>query len=231
MGTAQGGHAGCPRAPRCHIALRDCRPHGDRLQNHWGWLPPGNNRKSQIANRESAALRQALDDQRGIAWALHALGQLAQAQGAWQRAGELFVEGLALAREVGDQENSAWLIYHTGRLMLEQHDLAGAAARFAERARLLHGLGAGQGVALNLVGLAAVMIQQQDLAQAAQLLSVAEARHWVAAGSWWVAADQAKYDRTVAAVQARLEPVTFAAAWAAARAIPLEQALTGVVKR
>ena len=88
---------------------------------------------------------------------------------------------------------------------MEQHDLAGAAVRFVESARLLHVLGAGQGVALNLVGLAAMMIQQQDLAQAARLLSVAEAQHWVAAGSWWVAADQAKYDRTVAAVQARLD--------------------------
>jgi predicted ATPase/class 3 adenylate cyclase len=178
---------------------------------------------------ESLALHRALDDRRGIAWALHALGQLAQAQGAAQRAAEVFAEGLALAREVGDQENTAWLLYHTGRLMLEQHDLVAAATRFVESARLLHALGAGQGVALNLVGLAAVMIQHQDLAQAARLLSVAEARHWVASSSWWVAADRATYDHTVAAVRVRLDATTFATAWAEARAMTLEQALTAAL--
>jgi hypothetical protein len=122
------------------------------------------------------------------------------------------------------------MLYHTGLLALDQHDLAGAAVRYVESARLLHVLGAGQGVALNLVGLAAVMIQHQDLHQAARLLSVAEAQHWVATGSWWVAADQATYDRTVAAVQARLDAATFAAAWAEARAITLEQALTAALE-
>ena len=91
-------------------------------------------------------------------------------------------------------------------------------------------LGAGQGVALNLVGLATVMIQRQDLTQAARLLSVAEAQHWVAAGSWWVAADQATYDRTVAAVRTRLDAATFAAAWAEAHTITLEQALTAALE-
>ena len=98
-----------------------------------------------------------------------------------------------------------------------------------ESARLLHVLGAGQGVALNLVGLAAVMIQRQELAQAARLLRVAEARHWVASSSWWVAADRATYDHTVAVVRTQLDPATFATAWAEAGAITLEQALTAVL--
>jgi predicted ATPase/class 3 adenylate cyclase len=186
----------------------------------------GDLRAAASCYEESLTLRRALDDRRGIAWALHALGQLARAQGAWQRAAEAFAEGLALARAVGDQENTAWLLYHTGHLAMAQRDLAGAAARFVESARLLHALGAGQGVALNLVGLAAVMIQQQELAQAARLLSVAEARHWVASSSWWVAADRAMYDRTVAAVRAHLDQATFAMAWAEGRAMTLEQAVT-----
>ena len=192
-------------------------------------LVRGDRRSAASYYAESLALRRALDDRRGIAWALHKLGQLALAEQAWQRAAEVFAEGLTLAREVGDQENIAWLLYHSGLLALEQHDLAGAAAGFVESARLLHVLGAGQGVALNLVGLATMMIQHQDLIQAVRLLSVAEAQHWVAAGSWWIAGDQAIYDHTVATVRARLDQATFATAWAEARAITLEQALAAAL--
>jgi predicted ATPase/transcriptional regulator with XRE-family HTH domain len=192
-------------------------------------LTRGDQRDAAAYYAESLALRRAINDRRGIAWALHALGNLALVEQAWQRAAELFAEGLALAREVGDRENTAWLLYHTGLMALEQHDLAGATARFVESARLLHVLGAGQGVALNLVGLATMMIQHEDLAQAARLLSVAEAQHWVASGSWWVAADQATYDRAVATVQARIDAATFATVWAEARTITLEQALTAAL--
>jgi predicted ATPase/transcriptional regulator with XRE-family HTH domain len=188
-------------------------------------LARGDQRSAAAYYAESLALHRAIDDRRGIAWALHALGQLALAEGAWQPAAELFAEGMTLARQVGDRENTAWLLYHTGHLALEQHDLAGAAVRFVESARLLHRLGAGQGVTLNLVGLATIMLERQDLAQAVRLLSVAEAQHWAAAGSWWIAADQAIYDRAVAVVRARLNQETFATAWAEARALPLEQAL------
>ena len=192
-------------------------------------LTRGDQRDAASYYAESLALGQAINDRRGIVWALHALGKLALVEQAWQRAAELFAEGLALAREVGDRENTAWLLYHTGLMALEQHDLAGATARFVESARLLHVLGAGQGVALNLVGLATMMVQHGDLAQAARLLSVAEAQHWVASGSWWVAADQATYDRAVATVQARIDATTFATVWAEARTLTLEQALTAAL--
>jgi predicted ATPase len=188
-------------------------------------LAQGDQPSAAACYAESLALRRAINDRRGITWALHALGNLALAERAWQCATDMFAEGLALAREIGDRENTAWLLYHIGLLALEQHDLAGATARFTESARLLHALGAGQGVALNLVGLATVVSRQHDLAQAARLLSVAEAQHWVAAGSWWVAADQATYEHAVAAVQVRLDAATFAAAWAEGRAMTLEQAL------
>jgi hypothetical protein len=171
--------------------------------------------------QESLAIGRALDDRRRIAWALHWLGDLALEQGAHERAADAFAEGLALAREVGDQENTAWLLYFMGRLLLEQHDLAGAAARFAESAQLLHVLGAGMGVAVNLVGLADVKIQYQEPATAARLLGAAEPQHWPA----WAAAERAEYEHSVAAIRAHLDQATFAAAWAAGRAMTLEQAL------
>ncbi|HET9224322.1 MAG TPA: tetratricopeptide repeat protein, partial [Roseiflexaceae bacterium] len=171
--------------------------------------------------QESLAIGRALDDRRRIAWALHRLGALALEQGAHEREADAFAEGLALARDVGDHENTAWLLYFMGRLLRKQHDLAGAAARFAESAQLLHVLGAGIGVAANLVGLADVKIQYQEPAQAARLLSAAEPQHWPA----WAAAERTKYDHSVAAIRAHLDQATFAAAWAAGRAMTLERAI------
>jgi tetratricopeptide (TPR) repeat protein len=170
---------------------------------------------------ESLAIGRALDDRRRIAWVLHRLGELALEHGDMQRAAEVFAEGLALAREVGDQENTAWLLYFTGRLLLQQHDLAGAATRFAESTQLLHVLGADMGVAVNLVGLADVKFQYQEPTQAARLLGAAEPQHWPA----WAAPERAEYEHSVAAIRAHLDQATFAAAWAAGRAMTLEQAL------
>ena len=54
--------------------------------------------------QESLDLRRALEDKRGIAYALGIMGQTAHQQGDYRRATALFEEGLALCREMGVQQ-------------------------------------------------------------------------------------------------------------------------------
>ena len=54
-----------------------------------------------------------------------------------------------------------------------------------------------------------------------RLVGATEPQHWPA----WAAAERAEYDHSVAAIHVQLDEATFAAAWAAGRAMTLEQAL------
>jgi hypothetical protein len=74
-------------------------------------------------------------------------------------------------------------------------------------------------------GLAAVASAQGQPERAVQLLAAAAALR-EAIGAPLSPADQAGYDRTIAALQATLEPDAFAAAWALGRTLPLEQVAT-----
>jgi hypothetical protein len=75
------------------------------------------------------------------------------------------------------------------------------------------------------------MIQQHDLAHAARLLSAAEARWELPRSSYVVLADErAEYDRNMTLVHAQLDEATFAAAWAARRAMTLEQAIAAIIE-
>ena len=65
---------------------------------------------------------------------------------------------------------------------------------------------------------------------AAQLFGAAEALRELI-GKPLTRAQQANHDRDVATVQQRLDPEAFAAAWAAGRAMTLEQAIAYALER
>ena len=81
-----------------------------------------------------------------------------------------------------------------------------------------------RGVADSLVGLAGVTGNTGQLEQAARLFGAAETLYEDSVVRLEYS-DQIEYDRNVAIVRAQLDEATFAAAWAAGRAMTLEQAV------
>ena len=80
------------------------------------------------------------------------------------------------------------------------------------------------GIAYGLEGLAGVAAGQGEVARAARLWGAAEALRRVL-GAPLPPTEGAKFAPMVVAAQAQVDPVTWAAAWAEGRAMPLEQAV------
>ena len=80
-----------------------------------------------------------------------------------------------------------------------------------------------------LEGLAGVAAGQGDAARAAQLWGAAEALR-AALGAPQSPTDRVKFARMVEAAQAQVGPAAWAQAWAAGRAMPVEQAITSALE-
>ncbi len=85
------------------------------------------------------------------------------------------------------------------------------------------------GIALCLAGLAMEAAMQEQRERAARLYGAAHAV--MPADARLSPLDRAHYDRTITAIGAQLDEVTFAEAWAAGRALTLEQAIAEALNR
>src|SRR5205807_9482260 len=103
-------------------------------------------------------------------------------------------------------------------------DLGPARALLDESLALFRELGHKLEIARDVEGLAAVAVAQAQCERAARLFGAAEGLR-EAMGAPLPPADRAEHDRSVAAVRAALVEEAFAAAWAAGRAMPLEEAI------
>ena len=103
-----------------------------------------------------------------------------------------------------------------------------AIARFTESLQLFQERGNKRGMAECLMGLAAVAVTQsqqpEGCVRAARLLGAAEAQCEAIGAALWPP-DRLEHERTVAAVQGALGEAACVAAWAAGRAMTLEQAI------
>ena len=193
--------------------------------------PPG---RAAALLGESLALRRELGDERGAVGALYALGMLAHFQGEPARAVALVEEGLALARRLGlGAEHFAFGLIRLGFLayLQGQPDRAEGLARQAlalrrDRAQAVGtptGLPTGLPVCLAL--LAGVASAQGRAGRAARLFGAAERGAESLHQQVVLRQYGDDYDRAVATARARLGEDAFAAAWAAGRAMALEDAV------
>ncbi|HMA37208.1 MAG TPA: tetratricopeptide repeat protein, partial [Chloroflexia bacterium] len=130
-------------------------------------------------------------------------------------------ESLALRRELDDKAGIANALSNLGEVAEAQADFAAAYALHAAALRLQIELGGRRGIAQGLESLARVAAA--DLAgdgarRAARLWGVAEALR-EALGTPAPPPERAVLERAIAAARARLAPATWAAAWAAGRAL------------
>ena len=128
-------------------------------------------------------------------------------------------------RQQGDTRGSAFALGALGAVVMEMGDLAHARALYEESLALYWKLGDKRRLAFALFGLAVVEGQPE---RAARLLAAGEALH-EAIGSRMVPYVRLHYERRRDSLRAQLDVATFDAAWAAGRAMPLEQAIAEAV--
>lgn len=167
---------------------------------------------------ECLAIGRGLNDESGIAWAFDMLGEVARYEGDYEQALVMYKESLRLHREVGSKWGIAALLSNMGYVALNQENLQLAMTLFKESLSLAHELGHKCMSALGLIGIAGLDI---DPKLAALLLGAAEPYSHLSISP----ADRGDHDRIMAAVQAKLDEVTFAAAITEGSTKTLEQAV------
>jgi predicted ATPase len=173
---------------------------------------------------DSLALGREMGDKGWVSTELSQLGLLARARGDEDRAAALCGEALTRAREVGERRLIAYSLRIASVLAIDRGDHARAAQSYSESLVLLREMRDRGFVTLDcLEGLATVAYHQASFERAASLFGAADAfresLHRPRGSS------QGKYEQRLASARAGLGGSAFAAAWAAGRAMTLEQAI------
>lgn len=170
---------------------------------------------------ECEALFQESGDKQGVAWVKENAGYMAQAQADYDVAGEFLEASLALFREMGDRVGVAWSLNHLGRMTMAQGDYTSARKFFDESVSIFYELHLKRGVVWGLVGLANVSL---SAVRGARLLGVVQ-KLLSSQLEVPLPSENAYHERVLEAVRAQLEPVAFAAEYAAGQAMPFAQAV------
>jgi len=173
---------------------------------------------------EGLSLARALKDRALIALALNNLGEVARWQGDYDQAAVIYTESLQLHQDVGNKPEIPRLLHNLGYVALRLGDTAQAQTHFWHSLDLFRELGIARGVAEGLAGLAAVAAIEGQPERAARLWGAAEALHETIGTPTWPA-DGIEHDRYQKIVRTQLDERTFAAAWAAGRALTPEQVI------
>jgi DNA-binding NarL/FixJ family response regulator len=151
------------------------------------------------------------------------LGQVDLRHGEAASAQALFQESLQLFQENGNRRGAAHALFSLACVAVLQRSREAARRYWDESLAQLHALHDIKSIIAALEVLAEVAVQQQEARWAAHLLGAAETVRETAQSATSSPAHPAS-ERSIAAARAQLDPATFAAAWAAGRTLPPEQA-------
>jgi predicted ATPase/DNA-binding XRE family transcriptional regulator len=174
---------------------------------------------------EALRLFRAADDQSNAALALTHLGVVAWGRGDVKGAVTLCEEALALQREAQDGWGMSVSLGYLGLLATERGDYAYAAVVHRESLQLRWDAEVWEDVAASLADLGAVAAAVERPEQAARLFGAAavvreEAGRWVV-----MLPERAVFERAETRARTALGPGAYAAAEAAGRALPRQQAI------
>jgi predicted ATPase/DNA-binding NarL/FixJ family response regulator len=173
---------------------------------------------------EGLAHVRAVGDHDAIAALLGNLGSVAFFRGDYEEAVAHCEESLALYRRLGSVHGTASVLGNLGRALLAQGAHERAQAVLGEGLVLSQRIGNKWYVISALEGLAAVAAAQGAWERAARLFGAVEGLV-EDSGIAMQPADQSANERLVATVRAHLDEATFAAAWTAGAALPLQEAV------
>jgi DNA-binding CsgD family transcriptional regulator/tetratricopeptide (TPR) repeat protein len=195
-------------------------------------LKRGDFEQAEALHGESLAIARELGDQHTVAISINLWGVLARNRGDNERARACYEESLALFRALGDNANVGLVLNNLARIARDLEDWEGASALCAESLALFQELGDRQGLAWVLSNLAIMAQRRGAWEQSARLHGATEALR-DAIGSSDVfnfsPIEQRARENAVAAARAQLGDAAFAAAIAAGRTAPPEQAAAAVL--
>jgi predicted ATPase/transcriptional regulator with XRE-family HTH domain len=157
-----------------------------------------------------------------LGWTLNLLGLTAQLRGAYDRAAQLHQESLAHFPSDYGGLREAYRCLGESALGLGQ--IAESARWLGQGLALCKTVGAQNGIAWCMAGLGSVAALDEEPERAARLWGAAE-RLRLAIGCRPAPAARTTYERAQAVARAQLSKEAFAAAWAAGRALTVEQAI------
>jgi predicted ATPase/DNA-binding SARP family transcriptional activator len=182
--------------------------------------------RSSRLYEEGLALSRRIGNKRGASGLLNSLGELARLQGDLRQAKAFYEENLRIDQELGSAFSQAITLHNLGHTTLGLGDPWEAQRQLEQGLRLFQRREYSRGMTLCLAALAGVASAIGQAEQAARLLGAATAALEASNAPLPLGpADQAAYDRYLAATKAQLEPGAFAAAWEAGRGMALAQAI------
>jgi tetratricopeptide (TPR) repeat protein len=177
-----------------------------------------------ILYRESLALMQELEEQRGIAIALNNLGEIEIARGDYKVAQEFLQRSLALRQTIGNKRGTSEALMNLGMVANGQGDYVLAQDLYQQSVVTFQTINDKFSIALNLEKFAHLAYAQNHLERAIRLFGAAEALREII-GSPIAPSDRPNYDRTISALRTTLGEETFAKHWAEGRSMTMEQAI------
>jgi predicted ATPase/DNA-binding XRE family transcriptional regulator len=195
--------------------------------NNMGWVARlrGDNSAARSLLGECLALYRELGDRSGIAVTLGNLGNIARNQGDYASARSLFEESLAIERELDNRESIASELGSLAYLAQAQGDYEAATSLGKESLTLLWELGGKDLISYLLILLASVAGSEGRGQRAACLWGAAEALR-ESMGVPLRPADIPDYESRVGAARSQIDTPAWDSAWAAGRAMGMEQAIT-----
>jgi tetratricopeptide (TPR) repeat protein len=182
----------------------------------------GDNERAVPLYEAALAVAREIDDPQAISVALWARAEAAYGRGNFDIADRLNEEAFALLRSAGDEFMLSLCLTIRGAVALSGSDAPRAAAAYGEALDLTLGLEMHWATSAAYAGFAALAAGRADPIGAAMLLGAAEtireASHQSRMANFY------HHAQTTQAVRATLGDENFAAAWAAGRALPLEDA-------
>jgi tetratricopeptide (TPR) repeat protein len=173
---------------------------------------------------EARRLSEELGEPLGRARTLELMAAAPLAQGDLETARVLLEERMAICRTLGDPELLIHALGAMGHVECREGNYARARALYLESMELRWKVGHQLALAQSLEDVAVLAGRQGQMERAIRLLAAAEA-FCETFGARPPVADPQEYERTVADARTALGEAGFAAAWAAGRALSLEQAI------
>jgi tetratricopeptide (TPR) repeat protein len=189
----------------------------------------GNFEAARELYEECQAIFAELGDRTGIAWAFNYQADLLREQGHLAEARALYECGIGAFREVNDRWGIAGSLADLGNLAREQGDYAASEDLYRESLSLFQELGHKRGIARALESFAAVAAARADAERALRLAGVAAALRQ-SIGAPLTVAEQNKLDKHLEPARTRLSTAAERAAWLEGWVMPMEAAVSEVLK-